>query len=77
VAHITVIRIAQTKENLADDAVFTHSDGKAFRDFRNACAIATEFAAVPGLSFHDLRRTATRNLRRPGIREAVIIKVGG
>lgn len=64
-------------EKSADDAVFTRSDGKAVRDFRDAWAKATEFAGVPGLLFHGLRRTAARNLRRAGIAEGVIMKIGG
>jgi integrase len=61
----------------ADDAVFTRSDGKPVRDFRDSWARATGAAGVPGLLFHDLRRTAARNLRRPGIAEGVIMKIGG
>lgn len=61
----------------AEDAVFTRPDGKAVRDFRETWANACKAAGVPGLLFHDLRRTAARNLRRAGIAEGVIMKIGG
>jgi integrase len=34
-------------------------------------------AGVTGLLFHDLRRTGARNMRRMGIHESTIMKIGG
>ena len=62
---------------LSEAAVFTRPDGKPVRDFRETWANACKAAGVPGLLFHDLRRTAARNLRRAGIAEGVIMKIGG
>ncbi|MGO9575894.1 MAG: AAA family ATPase [Terriglobales bacterium] len=60
-----------------DSFVFTRSDGKPVRDFRGTWAKACKDAGVPGLLIHDLRRTAARNLRRAGVAEGVIMKIGG
>ncbi len=57
--------------------VLTRPDGKPVRDFRETWANACSSAGVPGLLFHDLRRTAARNLQRAGIAEGVIMKIGG
>ncbi len=61
----------------AESSVLTRPDGKAVKDFRETWANACKSSGVPGLLFHDLRRTAARNLRRAGIAEGVIMKIGG
>ncbi len=61
----------------ADDFVFTRPNGKPVRDFRGTWEGARAQAGFPNLLFHDLRRTAARNLRRIGIGETVIMRIGG
>ena len=59
------------------DHVFTRPDGSAPNVFRVSWANACAAAGVPGLKFHDLRRTGARNMRRIGISETVAMKIGG
>ena len=70
--------IAVCVEDKAPDGfVFTRPDGSPPGDFRRAWANACERAGCSGLLFHDLRRTGARNMRRLGIAENVIMKIGG
>jgi integrase len=57
--------------------VLTRREGRPIKDFRKTWANICAKAGCPGLLFHDLRRTAARNLRRAGIAEGVIQKIGG
>jgi integrase len=62
---------------IQDDRVFTREDGKPVKNFRGSVGECARSSKVPGLLFHDLRRTAARNLRRVGVAEGMIMKIGG
>ena len=59
-----------------EDYVFTRGD-KPIRDFRKSWENLCTAAGIPGLLFHDLRRTAARNLRAAGVPEEIIMRIAG
>jgi len=59
-----------------DSAVF-HRDGERIDEFRKSWATACEKAGCDGLLFHDLRRSAARQLIRSGTSKDVAKMVGG
>lgn len=61
----------------SEDHVFTRDNGKPVKIFRQTWHKACKHAGIPNLLFHDLRRTGARNLRRAGVAEGVIMKIGG
>jgi integrase len=61
----------------ADSYLFTWPNGDPILDFRSAWAKATKAAELPGLLFHDLRRSAVRRMRKKGVPTAVAMRITG
>ena len=64
------------RESNGGAAVF-HRDGEPIKSFRRVWMKACEEAGVPGLKFHDLRRTAVRNMRRASDPQVVRMRITG
>jgi integrase len=52
-------------------------EGRSIKSMDHVWRAACKRAGVPGMLFHDLRRTAVRNLVRAGVSEAVAMKLTG
>lgn len=67
----------QRDENWPESPWVFNRQGERIIDFRWSWDEACERAGVPDLNFHDLRRTAVRNMRRAGIPQVIRMKISG
>jgi len=70
-------RRIEARKTHPECALIFHRHGKPVRDFRKAWANACTAAGVTGLRFHDLRRTALRNMVRAGVTQTVAMAISG
>lgn len=70
-------RSVKTDADIILSNLVFHRDGKPIAEFRKAWATACKKAGCAGRLFHDLRRSAARNLIRSGVGKDVAKEVGG
>jgi integrase len=79
--HMTAKIAAMVEQAMAgkrpEDYLLTRDNGQRVRDFRRAWTKLTTTAGRPDLLVHDLRRSGARQLRRAGVSESVVQKIGG
>ena len=75
--HQQKIETEKRTGRIVEALFFNYDSGEPIRDFRGAWAGACKRAGCPDMIFHDLRRTAARNLVRAGVAEPVAMRLTG
>jgi len=74
---VRVVAIVADRGKQPEDCLFTRENGEPVRDFREAWDALTTKAGVPGLLFHDFRRSAVRNMIRRGVPQKTARTISG
>ncbi len=71
------LEVEKATGQIINAVFFPYDTGAPIGSFRKSWASACKRAGLPGLFFHDLRRTAARNLIRAGVPETVSMQLTG
>lgn len=69
--------VIERRGKVANGPLVFQKDGKPVGDFRKSWATACKLAGIPGLLFHDLRRSGVRDLIRAGVSPHVAMSISG